>query len=137
MEINYFAVVLATIAQFAVGFVWYMPIFGKVWGEMHGFDKLDKKTQKEMQSQMGPYYAGQLLITVLTTIVLAKLLLLLPNYSPYALAFMSWVGFVVPTQVSAVLFGGTDKQWMVKKTAIMAFGSLACLLVAALILSKV
>lgn len=129
------AVLLATVAEFIVGAIWYMPLFGKLWGEIHEFQKWDKKTQKEMQGKMGPFYGVQLFVTLITTIVLSKLMLMLPTYSPYTLVLMSWIGFVVPTQASAVIFGGTDPKWIVKKTMIMAGGSLACLLVAAWILS--
>lgn len=129
------AVVLATVAEFVVGAIWYMPLFGKLWGEIHEFQKWDKKTQKEMQGKMGPFYGVQLFVTLITTIVLSKLMVMLPTYSPYSLAMMSWIGFVVPTQASAVIFGGTDPKWIVKKIAVMAGGSLACLLVAAAILN--
>jgi hypothetical protein len=131
------AIVLATVAQFFVGAIWYMPLFGKIWGEIHCFDQLDKKTQKAMAAQMGPYYGLQLLVTVVTTIVLARLISEVSIYSAYTLAFMLWGGFVLPTQISAVVFGGTEARWVIKKIAIMAGGSLACLLVAAAVLQFV
>jgi hypothetical protein len=31
MEINWFAVVLAALSSFPLGFVWYGPLFGKAW----------------------------------------------------------------------------------------------------------
>jgi uncharacterized protein (DUF927 family) len=37
--------------------------------------------------------------------------------------------------VSAVVFGGTAKEWIVTKVAIMAGGSFVCLMVAAAVLS--
>jgi hypothetical protein len=129
------AIFLATVAQFAVGAIWYMPLFGKIWGEIHCFDQLDKKTQKAMQAQMGPYYGAQLLVTLVTTIVLSRLISAVSGYSAYMLAIMLWGGFVVPTQVGAVIFGGTEPRWIAKKIVIMAGGSLACLLVAAAVLS--
>jgi hypothetical protein len=133
-SLNIGAVALATIAQFVVGAIWYMPLFGKLWGDIHGFNKLSRAEQKVAQAKMMPLLGVQLLVTILISVVLAKLVVVLPNYSAYALAVMAWIGFVVPTQVSAVVFGGTEPQWIVKKTAIMAGGSLACLLVAAAIL---
>jgi hypothetical protein len=56
-----------------------------------------------------------------------------PDWSPYAVAALLWLGFVVPTQVSAVIFGRTDSKWIVKKVAVQAGASLACLEVAAAI----
>ncbi len=135
MDVKFLAVILATVAQFVVGAIWYMPLFGKLWGDIHGFDKLTKKEQKEMQSKMGPYYGAQLFVTFLTAFVLAKFLVMLPDYSPYALGLMCWVGFLLPANVSSVIFGGTEANWMAKKMAVMAGGSLACTIIAVVVLN--
>jgi Protein of unknown function (DUF1761) len=136
MNISILAIVVATVAQFIIGGIWYMPVFGQLWGKMHGFDKHTPEVQKEMQKGMWKLLIVQLIGTFVTTIVLAFLKTGLPPYwSVYGLAFFSWLGFVVPTQVAAVLFGGTEPQWVVKKVLIMAGGSLLCLEAAAYILS--
>ena len=137
MNINWWAVIAASVAMFGVGAIWYMPLFGKKWGEIHGFDKLDKKTQQKMQKEMGPFYGAQMIVTVISAAVLAKFIVLLPGYSVYALAFLLWLGMVLPTQASAVIFGGTDKKWMAQKIAIMSGESLVHLLVAAFVISKI
>jgi hypothetical protein len=137
LGISLWAVLLATVVQFIVGMIWYMPVFGKLWGKIHGFDKITKEKQKEMMSQMGPYYFLQLLVTVVTAIVLAKLMALTPDYSVYKLGLFVWVGLVVPTQVSAVIFGGTESKWIVKKVVVMAGGSLACILSAVAVISAI
>ncbi len=136
MELNYGAIALATVAQFAVGFAWYGPLFGKLWGQIHGFDKHSKDVQQKMMKEMGPYYAAQLGVTVITSFVLALFMAVLPqDWSPAGMAGFFWLGFVVPTQVSSVIFGGTDKKWIVKKIAVQAGASLVCLEVAAAVLS--
>ncbi len=38
MDINYIAVLVAAVAQFIFGAIWYMPLFGGMWGKIHGFD---------------------------------------------------------------------------------------------------
>jgi len=126
MNINIWGVILATLAQFAVGSLWYSVLFGKLWGQMHGFDKLSKEKQKEMASKMGPFYGLQLVLTAITVVALAKMLIVLPDYSPYMLGLVVWVGFIVPTQISAVVFGGTEPKWMFTKSAVMAGAALAC-----------
>ncbi len=131
---NYGAIALAAVAQFVVGMAWYSALFGKVWGQIHGFDKLSKEAQKEMMAKMGPFYAVQLLLTVLTTAVLAQFLFITPDYSPYFITFWIWFGFIFPAQASAVFFGGTPPEWMIKKTAIMAGAALACLMAGAAVL---
>ena len=50
-------------------------------------------------------------------------------------AFFLWLGFVVPTEVSAVIFGGTEGRWMVTKIAVSIGGSLATTLVGALVIN--
>jgi hypothetical protein len=137
MPMNYLAILIATVAQFIIGAVWYMPIFGKIWGKIHGFDELGPEAQAVAQKAMMPLLVVQFVTTFITTIVLSIFIQYLPaNWNVYALAGFFWVGFVVPTQVGAVLFGGTKPQWVVKKILIMAGGSLVCLEVAAIILKS-
>jgi hypothetical protein len=45
-----------------------------------------------------------------------------------------WLGFVVPAQVSAVIFGGTEGKYVVQKIAIMASEAVVRLMVAAWVL---
>lgn len=135
MNINYVAVAVAAVAQFVVGAIWYMPLFGSLWRDIHGFGKLSKAEQEQAQKEMMPMLGIQFVGTIVTTIVLARFMQLLPNYSAYTLAVMAWIGFIVPIQVSAIMFGGTQAKWMVKKALIMTGGALACLLVAAAILT--
>lgn len=135
-DVSMAAVLAATAAMFFTGAAWYMGLFGKQWGEIHGFNKLDKKKQDEMRAKMGPYYIAQIVVTVFGAFALSKLIGLLPSYSVYTLALLVWFGFVLPTQVSAVIFGGTEPKWIVQKTSIMAGEALAHLLVAAWVIDK-
>jgi fatty acid desaturase len=134
MSLNYLAILIATVLQFIVGAIWYMPLFGKMWGEIHGFNKFSKEEQQKMMKGMGPFYTLQIFVTLVTTVVLALFVAGLPDWNVYGIAGFLWLGFVVPTQVSAVVFGGTEPKWIAKKTLIMAFGALLCLEVAALVL---
>lgn len=135
MEINYLAVIAATVAQFIVGWIWYGPVFGKLWGQIHGFDKLPKEVQQKMMKEMGPFYGLQLLVTVVTTVVLSIVRNNLPDWNFFTLAGLLWLGFVVPAQVSGVIFGGTQGKWIFPKIAVQAGGALACFLTAAVVLS--
>jgi len=135
MDVNLLAVVAATAAMFAGGAVWYMALFGKQWGQIHDFDKLSKKEQDAARAQMGPYYGTQLAVTFLSAWVLAFLMGLLPQVEYYQLAFFLWLGFIVPTEVSAVLFGGTEGKWVLSKITISIGGSLVCTLIGAYVIS--
>lgn len=137
MELNYTAILLATFLQFVCGAIWYTAFFGKLWGKIHGFDKLPKEKQQEMMKGMGPIYGVQLLVTLIMTFVLAIFIEMLPqNWNAYGMAGFFWLGFILPAQVSSVLFGGTESKWIVKKIAIQSFSSLICLEVAALVLKS-
>lgn len=137
MQMSFWAVVVATVTMFIVGAVWYMAIFAKQWGEMFGFDKLSKKQQKEMQSQMGPFYMIQILVTIFSAFTLAKLIALLPNYSVYSVAVLVWFGFVLPAIVSGVIFGGVEAKWIPRRISIMAGEALVHLLAAAWVISLI
>lgn len=135
MTINYVAVLVAAVAQFIFGAIWYMPLFGKLWGKIHGFNALSKEEQAVMTKKMAPLLITQFIFTLVTTVVFAKLLNYFSgdwNIYCYALAF--WFGFIVPTQVAGVIFGGTNPKWFIKKILIMVFGALGCMLIAAFVL---
>lgn len=137
MELNYLAILLATVAQFICGALWYSLLFGKLWGKIHGFDKLSKETQQEMMKGMGVFYGIQFVSTLVTSFVLAIFITYLPSdWNVYALAGFFWIGFVVPAQIGAVIFGGTEKKWMLQKVLIQAFSALVCLEVAAMIIKS-
>ena len=132
MPLNYTAIIVATVLQFIVGAIWYSALFGKLWGKIHGFDKLSKEVQQKMMSEMGPYYGVQLFVTLLTSFVFELFIANLPpDWNPFGMAAFFWIGFTVPAQVSAVIFGGTPKEWMVKKIAVQSGAALMCLQVAA------
>jgi hypothetical protein len=135
MNVNLMSVVAATLVMFAVGAFWYMVPFGKMWGKIHGFDKLSKKDQKEMQSKMGPWYGVQLIVTGMSAWALACLISLLPDKSPYYVATLVWLGFVLPTTAGNMIFGGSPEGYVWHKIAISGGESLVHLLAAAWIIS--
>ncbi len=131
MEINYIAIVVAAVAQFIVGGIWYMPLFGKMWGEMHGFDKVAPEVQKQMSKDMMPLLVVQAFLALVTSAVFGILVayMTLPqDWTLWCLAALYWLGFAAPSQVSLVIFGGTEPKWVVKKTLIAIGGSLLCFL---------
>ena len=133
---DYVAILVASVLQFAFGAVWYTPVFGKLWGKIHGFDKVSKEVQQQMMKSMVPLLGMQFVVTVVTTTVLAVLLAdTTSSWSAYAFASLCWLGFIVPAEISAVLFGGTEPRWIVTKILIMAGGSFGCMMIAAAVLS--
>eukprot|EP01041_Mallomonas_annulata_P041818 gene41818-65974_t len=37
LKINIIAILVAVVANFFLGFIWYTPLFGKVWGKEMGY----------------------------------------------------------------------------------------------------
>lgn len=137
MDLNILAILLASVLQFVFSAIWYTPIFGKIWGQIHGFDKVSKAEQAKMQKSMAPLMIAQFLLTILTTTVFALMMNGLPmEWNVYGIAGFYWIGFIVPTQASAVIFGGTEPKWIAKKIAIMAGASFFNLMIAAAVISK-
>ncbi len=139
MPIHALPILVASVLQFIFGAIWYTPIFGKAWGKIHGFDAYSKEEQAKMMRDMWRPLLAQFLVTVLTTYVLALFLSLFRTQFPdtwhaFGIAGFAWLGFVLPTQISAVLFGGTKPGMVLKKIAIMAGASLGCLMIAAAVL---
>ena len=136
MELNYIAILVATAAQFIVGMIWYMPLFGKAWGEIHGMQDVTPEKQKEMMQQMMPMLGAQLALTLVTSIVFGYFVAVLPqDWSTFSIAGLFWLGFVITAAIPLIMFGGTDKKWLMKKIGISIGGSLACFMVMALVFS--
>ena len=109
VSINYWAVLAATIAAIVLGFLWYGPLFGKVWMQLMGMDK--KKMDKNMKKQMTKSYIILVITTLITSYVLAHFVKYLGTTVSDALqtAFWIWLGFVATIQIGIVLWDG--KPW--------------------------
>ncbi len=115
-----------------------MPLFGKVWGQIHGFDRQAPEVQKEMYKSMMPLMAVQFVMALVTSAVFGIFVAnVTPEWNLYALAGHYWLGFAAPMQVSLVIFGGTEPKWVVRKTLIAIGGSLVCFMAMALVFTLI
>ena len=110
VAINYWAVLLATVACVALGFVWFGPLFGKVWMKAIHVE-MPKEITKAMQRDMMRSYG----IVAVSAFVMA---FVLAHFLAFASEFMdtegamagatgaiwAWVGFVVPATLGSVLW---------------------------------
>lgn len=117
VEVNYLALILAAVAQIALGFLWYGPLFGKEWSKLRGynFDKLSKEEQRKMQQKMMPWYGLTFVISLVTAYVLAHVMFLSQNFFAYTplmtgltTAFFMWLGFMMPVRLYNEIFGGNN-----------------------------
>jgi len=109
-QINYSAVLIAGIAPMIVGFLWYGPLFGKLWMSLIGFS--EERLNELKKRGMGRYYGIAFVAALLTAFVLAWLGKIgdantLLHW--FQIAFWVWLGFVVTTMVDSVLWEG--KSW--------------------------
>jgi hypothetical protein len=137
MELNYTLILVATILQFILGAVWYSPLmFGKWWMEIMEVAHIPKEELKKMQKEMTPFYLLQLVLTITSTTVLAMFLQGLPSlWNPYGIAFFVLLGFIVPTQVSGVVWANTKKKFWVKQIFVMVSMQLVGIMLATWILT--
>ena len=117
ISVNYLAVVLAAVANMALGFLWYGPLFGKSWQRMMGFTAESMKTMA-----MTPFAAmvGGFVGALVMAFVLAHVIVLGNAFygtggvsSALMGGFWSWFGFLVPVTAGSFLWEGKSaKLWV-------------------------
>lgn len=111
IQIDYLAVLVAVVANFVFGFVWYTPLFGKVWAQEMGMDPNAKPDGGTMAKGMILMVVGNFLMAyVLAHSILAwnPVTWGLPPADVsdvmYAMnaAFFTWLGFFLPVDLSTL-----------------------------------
>mgnify|MGYP001228243782 CR=1 FL=1 len=137
LKINIAAVLVAVVVNFVLGFIWYTPLFGKIWGKEMGYDPDMKPEKSEMLKGMVFMIFGNFLFAwVLAHNIAAwqfvpgiKEMGLLSN--ALTSAIFTWLGFYLPGQLGATVW--EKNSW--KLFGINTGYHLASLLVVALILT--
>lgn len=114
ITVNYLAILVAGVASMAVGFLWYGPmLFAKPWMKLMGYTQ---ESMKDTKKKMGKTYAISFVVSLVMAYVLAHVMGLSENFFHYSristgltTAFWMWLGFIMPVQMTEVLFGG--KKW--------------------------
>lgn len=112
--INYLAVLAAAVAAFVFGFLWHGPVFGKLWMSLSGI------TQEQMEAAKAKGMGAmkwQMLGTFLQQLLTAYVFALFAMWMGFMdvsgalqLAFWSWLGFIVTTQLNGVLWENRSKH---------------------------
>jgi len=112
LHVNWLAILTSVVASFAIGSLWYGPLFGKIWARAMGFDAATRPT--------GVQIARGSLLNLVGTLLMAYVLahdvsVWRPStwnagsdraswaYGFYAGHFV-WLGFVVPVLLNGVAF---------------------------------
>jgi len=102
VEINYLAIVVAALSGFAVGALWYGPLFGKQWMAASGVTEADIK-----HTNFPKIYGITFLMSIIAAFVLAHVV---SQFEATTVrggiesGFWMWLGFVVTVQVTDALF---------------------------------
>lgn len=123
---SFVALLTAVAASFVFGFLWYGPLFGKMWAKLAGIE-CDGNQNKKMP-------VWPMLIALLNTILqvgcLAYILKMYKTCCGYDAAFVVWLGFQVPLLLSSVAWERKPVQLFVLNAS---FYLLNLLLIAAII----
>jgi len=136
MHINFVAVLIATVANFFVGYVWYTPLFGEVWAKENGFDRSAKPAGGEIAKGMiiniiGNFFMAYVFASnaIAWSFVPGMGEMSMP-LQVFNAVFFTWLGFYLPVDLNTVAW--ERKSW--KLFAINTGYHFMMLLVAALIL---
>lgn len=103
------AVLVAAGSTMVIGFLWYSPmLFARPWARLMGYDLEDKAKLAEMQKGAGKMYALSFLASLVSAVVLSKIVDLTTVVQPYygmKVGFAIWLGFVSTVQLTGALFG--------------------------------
>lgn len=136
MNINMVAILLAVVANFFLGFIWYTPLFGKAWAREMGFDTTIKPTGGEIAKGMFFMVIGNFFLAYVFAHNIAAwsyvpgTKAMSPLENIMSSTIFTWLGFYLPVDLSAVAW--EKKSW--KLFAINTGYHFMMLLVAALIL---
>lgn len=104
-RISPIAVVVATIAAFMVGFLWYSPaLFGGLWMQAHGYTPEHMEAAK---STLGRTYGISFVCQLVMAVVLSELLYRTSTVGAAGgagLGFLAWLGFAATIGLTANLF---------------------------------
>ena len=139
-EINLVAVLVAVVANFIFGFLWYTPLFGKRWGREMGFDMTQPPPKGAMAKGLIIMVIGNFLMAWVFAHNLAVWDPATWGQTPTepmndfmfagTAALFTWLGFYVPVDLNAIAW--EQKSWTL--FFINTFYHLLSLVIAGLIL---
>jgi len=137
IHINYVAVLVAVVANFVLGFLWYTPLFGKAWAKEMGFDTSVKPSSGTLAKGMifmviGNFFMAYVFAHNMMAWSFVPGMKEMPPWGTIANSTVfTWLGFYLPMDLSQVAW--ENKSW--KLFAINTGYHFAMLLVASIILT--
>lgn len=110
IEINAIAILIAVVANFFLGFLWYTPLFGKAWAKELGLDTSQKPSNAVFIRGLVLMIVGQFLMAWVFAHNIAVWnpitwgLEAHPEWTNASMAFtaamFTWIGFYLPSDLS-------------------------------------
>lgn len=116
--------IIGVVISVAIGMLWYSmkTPMGKIHMESLGFTKLSKEEQEkrmeEMKPQMWKYYVGQIILSLLTSLFIAFIMIEQKGFGSgiiYGEVGLVWLCFTVPMIGQGLLWGNYEKRLRWKK----------------------
>ncbi len=115
LNLNIAAILVAVVVNFVIGFIWYTPLFGKVWGREMGYDPNMKPDSKVMVKGMIFMVIGNFFFAWVLAHNIAAWQFVpgIPEMGPVnnalTTAFFTWLGFYLPGHLGATVW--EQKSW--------------------------
>jgi len=110
LQINVVAVLVATVASFILGFIWYAKLFAKPWTREMGYDPNMRPDSKTMVKGMALTAVGNFLFAWVLAFYLAGWKFIPGTSELGTLSFAVnsalsvWIGFFLPVHLSRVVW---------------------------------
>ena len=118
IQINLMAILIAVVANFILGFVWYTPLFGKIWAKEMGFNM-------EVKPPAGAMIKGMVIMVIGNFLMAWVFAHNIAAWDPTTwgqpasdvsvaanatmAAVFTWLGFYVPVDLNTVAW--ESKSW--------------------------
>jgi hypothetical protein len=112
-------ILLLTVITFIGGSLWFSKLFGKTWMKIHhDKDKSPEEIKKDTKN-MWKLMTAEFALTFIINSTLFFVAIASKSLSTALISvFILWLGFILPTTISNVIWGGDKHKWMIKKIAI-------------------
>jgi hypothetical protein len=114
ININYLAFLVAAAASYILGWLWYGPLFGKLWMRLNGTTEM-----KTHSGGMALTLIGGIIASLLMSWMLAHSIVITMAYCAFIkhdgipaglmTAFMIWFGFIAPVTAGSIFYD--KKPW--------------------------
>ena len=115
IQVNFVAVLVAVVANFFVGYLWYDPLFGKVWAKEMGYDISVKPPAGIMVrgmifSLLGSFFLAFVFAhNIAAWSFVPETKAMSPMSSLMSAVGFTWLGFFLPVDLNTIAWEG--KSW--------------------------